>query len=225
MIASADTTTRTGTKIGETSEVFLEVLRRWREIGGLVARDGVDGVEGLRLEIVKEENDSDIRENENGVYFVLGAQCKENLIASQLKGCATRVLHATCGSPGKEGIESWGDWEIIVEKIDKTKCPDFVSLTIHMLAMKDWDESSTIEGIDESMPVSMMVLADFLIPIAPPAWDIVLDRMGKNLTPSMFGADDDVAPISVMMYCGDGNTWIFFVDVIDCMYKCVMATS
>ena len=80
-------------------ELFMAVLNRWRELGGLVAGGGREGT-------VVEEGDEATLRHGDWVYLVLGDETEEHLKA--FEGGVTRVLDATFGKPGREGIESWG---------------------------------------------------------------------------------------------------------------------
>ena len=62
----------------------------------------------------------------------------------------TRVLDATFGKPGREGIESWGDWEIYVDRVDKTEsCANLVDVACHQLGKEaSWGKTNKIQHKD-----------------------------------------------------------------------------
>ena len=138
----------------------------------------------------------------------------------------TRVLDGGYGGSGRAGIESWGDWELWVDMVDKQACPDsgdFVALAMHELAGDDWDETSHVEGMKE-LPGSMNDAGAILVPMSVVSWDAVLSKLAQNLDESMFGAAG-TEPISAMQWQNDGNTQVYFVDVGARMYRCAMSTS
>ena len=109
-----------------------------------------------------------------------------------------------------------------MDRIDKAKCPNFVTLTMHQLASEDWDGEYEIKGVGKR-PIVIVGPKGLLTPMKP-SWGAVLDKMGQNLTEAMFGAEGTV-PVSVARFIDDGNTRAFFVDVGSCMYTCTLSTS
>jgi hypothetical protein len=201
-------------------ELFVAVLRRWRELGGIVAAGKYDGPA-----VVEEGDEIAIRE-QPWVFLAPGDETEERLQA--FDSGVTRVLDATFGKPGREGIESWGDWEIYVDRVDKTaSCANLVDLAIHrvgqgvdtMDTMKIHQEDGTVED----RVATMMDASSFMRP-ADASWDAVLEKMANNLEVSKFGAEDAV-PDCVATFEDDGNTRCFLVDAGPCMYICCMETS
>ena len=108
---------------------FLRLLRSWRALWGIIAKRGPEP-----LQPAKEEDDSALLSLSHtrssrptqgtGIIFVLTDQLRQAF--AQCKLWETRVLDAGYGAGWKEhlgrnmGIESWGDWEIWIDRIDKT---------------------------------------------------------------------------------------------------------
>ena len=227
--------------------LFERALRRWRELGGIVAVDAHRDCDRGSTMIAIEEGDADSnypselpidlntrteKRRFELIKFVLGGGgtlCK-GLTHADLKrryeGCDERVLQGECG-PRANGIESWGDWSIWIERIDKARCPDFVELAMQQLAGWDFDESGAVEVDGEVhwvMPYAWFAAGSMLQELPSASWPAALDRIGRNIVPSMFGAEGTV-PEAVACFYDDGNLKIYFVDIGSCMYVCGLSTS
>lgn len=204
-------------------ELFVTVLRRWRELGGIVAAGEFRGPK-----VVEEGDEIAIREQP---WVLLAPGPPGDETEAHLKAFdsgVTRVLDATFGKPGRDGIESWGDWEIYVDRVDKTgSCANWtlVDLAYHRL-MGEEGETTKVQqedGTVEDRVAIMMDARSFMQP-ADTSWNAVLEKMANNLEVSKFGAED-TAPECVVAYEDDGNTRCFLVDAGPCMYICCMETS
>jgi hypothetical protein len=56
------------------------------------------------------------------------------------------------------------------------------------------------------------------------SWDEVLSKMGQDLSPALFGAQDTEVKACVT-FEEDGNQFVALVDVGECMYVCSFLTS
>jgi hypothetical protein len=201
-------------------ELFVTVLRRWRELGGIIAAGEFRGPK-----VVEEGDEIAIRE-QPWVLLAPGDETEAHLKA--FDSGVTRVLDATFGKPGRDGIESWGDWEIYVDRVDKTgSCANWtlVDLAYHRL-MGEEGETTKVQqedGTVEDRVAIMMDARSFMQP-ADTSWNAVLEKMANNLEVYKFGAED-TAPECVVAYEDDGNTRCFLVDAGPCMYICCMETS
>jgi len=92
----------------DNNDIFMAVLNRWRSLGGLLTT-GRMGVKS----IVQEGDELAIRKGD-WLYLTPGDNTLEQVKALN----CTRVLDATFGQPGREGIESYGDWEITVDLVE-----------------------------------------------------------------------------------------------------------
>ena len=207
-------------------ELFVAVLRRWRELGGIVAAGEYKGLTSLTHKLVDEGGEIAIRE-QPWVYLAPGDETEVRLKA--FDSGVTRVLDATFGKPGREGIESWGDWEIYVDRVEKTEsCTNLVDLAYYRVMKEVSSQRESIkvqheDGTVEDRVAAMMDARSFMRP-ADASWDAVLEKMANNLEVSKFGAED-TAPECVVRYEDDGNTRCFLVDAGPCMYICCMETS
>eukprot|EP01079_Euglenida_sp_SAG-EU17-18_P006256 gene6256-6075_t len=187
-------------------ELFFGVLKRWRELGGHVARPGSPTVV---LDLVEAKDDLTLR-GADWLYLALGEDTKANLEVFRCPSAC--VLKASAcerdGFPGKKGIDSWGDWEIQVDRIEKTEtCSSVLDLAMRELAEEDWDEFKdvrTIDGIEENRAACMLEACAVMRPLEA-SWDAVLDSMADNLDEAMFGAEGTV-PQHAATFQSDGNT-------------------
>lgn len=189
-------------------DLFLIVLNRWRSLGGSIAID-----DDARDKSVVEEGDETGLRNGDWIYLIAGDGTLDQVKRLDCtRGC---VLDATFGQPGREGIESWGDWEISVDRVEKSEsCRDLVDLTMVQIGAGCEDEGSQETMLNASAFMRRM----------EPGWDEVLDKMGENLTPDLFGAENTEVKACVK-YEDDGNEFIALVDVGECMYVCAFLTS
>ena len=202
-------------------ELFMAVLNRWRELGGLV------GGGEYRKPTVVEQGDEAALRNGDWIFLAPGEETEEHLKA--FEGGVTRALDATYGKPGREGIESWGDWEIYVDRKDKTEsCANLVDLALYQLkADASWSDTCDLhhkDGTVEKRPTTMLGASSFMQPTEEASWEAVLSKIGQDLEESLFGAEGTQVECAVS-FEDDGNTRCFLVDVGSCMYICCLCTS
>ena len=190
-------------------DIFMTVLNRWRSLGGIISTG-----EYRAKSVVEEGDEADLR-NEDWIYFTPGDGTLEQVKKLDCtRGC---VLDATYGKPGREGIESWGDWEITVDRVEKSEsCGDLVDLTLTQIGAGCRDEG-------DGAP-SIMLDASAFMRRMEPSWDEVLDKMGRDLSPDLFGAENTEVKECVT-FEDDGNEFVALVDVGECMYVCSLSTS
>ena len=190
-------------------DIFMTVVNRWRSLGGTVA------AEKASVKSIVEEGDETKFLNADWIYLTPG----DGTLEQVKRPDCTRVLDATFGKPGREGIESWGDWEIYVDRVEKSEsCRDLVDLTLAQIGA-----GCRVEYGDEDS--STMLGASAFMRRMEPTWDEVLDKMGRNLKPDLFGAENTEVKACVT-FEEDGNEFVGLVDVVgEFMYVCSFCTS
>jgi len=196
----------------DNDDMFLiSVLNRWRSLGGLIATGESGGVKSP----AEKGDEASIRTGD-WLYFTPGENTLEQVPALN----STRVLDATFGQPAREGIESWGDWEITVDCIHKSpSCKDLVELTLTQIRVRGGGDCG--DGDEDS---ETMVDAKAFMQRIEPSWDAVLRRMGEDLQPNLFNAENTTVKECVT-FEDDGNEFVALVDVGDCMFICTLDTS
>mgnify|MGYP006108865949 FL=1 len=193
----------------DNNDIFMAVLNRWRSLGGLLTT-GINGVKS----IVQEGDELAIRKGD-WLYLTPGDNTLEQVKALN----CTRVLDATFGQPGREGIESYGDWEITVDLVEKSEsCRDLVDLTLTRIGGGEYEDC---DGMERG---ATMLDARAFMRRMEPSWDLVLDRMGKDLNPNLFNAENTTVKECVT-YEDDGNEFVALVDVGTCIFICTYITS
>lgn len=208
--------------------LLSQTVRRWRELGGVVAVCGA----GNQKVVTMSEDEATLRAAE-WMYYLMTDDAKEALDALP-DATFTTVLKASAyggveiaAPPQDWNVSSWGDWEMKVEHIPKQAgCTLMIDLAIRGLKLKDWDEYVTVEVQGEEKnfllamedPKSALRLKDEV------SWDTVMNAMGDEISVEMFGAQNTV-PQKIVQVTMDGNEKIYFVDVGDSFYVCEVQTS
>eukprot|EP00941_MAST-03F_sp_MAST-3F-sp1_P002264 g2264.t1 len=195
--------------------VLRAVLNDWRRAGGLVV------LEENHKYIESIQGDETALRDRDWLYF---AKNKDDIsMDSVLKVDFTIVLDASFGQSCRASIESYGDWEIWISMVQKTKCPDLLAAALSEIAHDDFDQTCEIEGSVFSL--SMYDARNCFRQLKPQetTWACILGEISENLEPSSFNCSVD--PVGALQVVNDGNTKIFLVDVGDSIYRCCLVTS
>ena len=206
-----------------------QTVRRWRELGGIVALDGAGNQEA----ITESEDEATLR-SAQWMYYLKTEDAKEALDALP-DAAFTTVLKASAyagveiAAPPKDSwdVSSWGDWEIKVDHIPKqVGMTSMLDVVMRMLKLKGWDEYLTVEvnGEEKKLLVAMEDPKCALFIEEEVSWEIVMNAMGDSVSVEMFGASNTV-PQKIVQATRDGNETIYFVDVGDSFYVCEAETS
>ena len=214
--------------------VFCQTVKRWRELGGLVAVQN-----GGKTVITESEDEATLRAA-SWLFFMRTDVAKDALDALP-DAASTTVLKASAykgveiAAPPKESwnVSSWGDWELKVERIPKQPgvCTSMLDLAVRKLKSSDWDEYESVEvnGEEKAYLASMWNPRCSLWVKENASWDIVMDALGDEVSVEMFGASDSsgttIPPQKIVCVISDGNEKIYHVDVGDAFYICQVLTS
>ena len=207
-----------------------QTVRRWRELGGIVALDGAGNQEA----VTASEDEATLR-SAQWMYYLKTEDAKEALDALP-DAAFTTVLKASAyagveiAAPPKDSwdVSSWGDWEIKVDHIPKQagSMTSMLDLVMRMLKLKGWDEYLTVEvnGEEKKLLMAMEDPKCILFIKEEVSWETVMNAMGDSVSVEMFGASNTV-PQKIVQATRDGNETIYFVDVGDSFYVCEVETS
>jgi hypothetical protein len=216
--------------------VFCQTVKRWRELGGLVA------VQNEGKTVITESEDETTLRAASWLFFLRTDVAKGALDALPDAASTTVLKASACNgveiaAPPKESwnVSSWGDWELKVERIPKQPgvCTSMLDLAVRELKSSDWDEYESVEvnGEEKAYLASMWDPRCALRENENASWDIVMDALGDEVSVEMFGATafssgtTVVPPQKIVCVISDGNEKIYHVDVGDAFYVCQVLTS
>ena len=214
---------------GNEMSLLSQTVKRWRELGGIVALDGA----GNQQVVTVSEDEATLRAAQ-WMYYLLTDDAKKALDALPVAAFTTVLKASAYGgveiaAPPQDSwnVSSWGDWEIKVEHIPKQAgSTSMLDLAIRALKLKDWNEYLTVE-VDGEEKKFLLTMEDPKCALRleeEVSWDAVMNAMGDEVSVEMFGASNTV-PQKIVRATMDGNEKIYFVDVGDSFYVCEVQTS